>query len=175
MSTVEIAPIFIMALAFCYLLMSRKSILNLFEKRRFVQLIRTLPLALIILSTAWLIVVISTNYLFGWQTSFHLSNMRRVSIVGNLNILDALSFDWQAKLLYLTITLVPFAFLSLLSPIHLIPGGLWICYALLSNYPPYYTISFHYPSSLSPLLFIQLSLGLSGLGLIISPLINFVL
>ena len=122
---------------------------------------------LILTALIWFAIVFSTLALFGWQTSFHLSNQRRISIADSTNILGALSYDWQNKLLYLVLLLGPFAFLSLLEPILLFPGGIWIIYAILSNYGPYYTISFHYPSFALPFIVVA---SIFGFKKIASPL-----
>jgi uncharacterized membrane protein len=160
MSTVELAPFFIIALGLSYLIVQRTSIVDLFRQHKFNKLIKSLPIVLILVAIVWLSFIFSTTASLGWQTSFHLSNQRRVSLADSVNVLGALSYDWQSKILYLVLLFGPFAFLVFLAPIRLFPGGLWILYSLLSNYGPYYTISFHYPSFAIPFIIVAAIFGL---------------
>lgn len=161
--SVEIAPFFMIALGLSYLIIRRNSLFELIRKRRFGAILKFLPVTLIFVAAMWLVLVFSTSAVLGWQTSFHLSNIRRVSMADSLNVLGALSYDWQTKLLYLSLVLGPFAFLSLLDPVRLFPGALWVLYALLSNYSPYYSISFQYPSFVVPFVLASAIFGLKKL------------
>jgi uncharacterized membrane protein len=159
MSSVEIAPFFIIALGLTSLAVQRKSLIELLRQRKFSALSTSLPIALILVAIIWLALVFSTLVLFGWQTSFHLSQERRFSIADPFNLPGALSYDWQAKLTYIALILCPFAFLSLLDPIRLLPGGLWIIFAVLSNYPPYYSLGCHYLSFAIPFVVVSSIFG----------------
>ncbi len=151
MSSIEIAPFFIIALSLSFLLMQRKPLSELIRCHNFSALFKSLPITLILTATIWLAVVFLLGSLLGWQTaSFHPAIQRRALIANSLNLWGALSYDLQAKLLYLVLLLGPFAFLSLLEPALLLPGSLWMLYAMLSNYPPYYSLSFQYPSFVIP-------------------------
>ena len=168
MSSVEIAPFFIIALGLSYLAVRRKPLFELLRHRKFTALLKSLPVALILAAAVWLGLLFLTNALFGWQTaSFHPSVQRRFLIGDSSNLWSALSYDWQTKLLFVVLLLGSFAFFSLLDPILLFPGGLWIFYSVLSTYLPYYSISFHYPSFAIP--FIVTS-SIFGLKKIYDPL-----
>lgn len=160
MSTVEIAPFFIAALGVSYLLIQRRSILEFLRRRNFASLFKSIPVMLIVVAIVWLAIVFLTLALFGWQTSFHSSNQRRLSIAGSADIVGALSNDWQAKLLFLGLVFGPFAFLSLFDPVFLLPGGIWIAYAMFSNYLPYYTLGFQYMSFAVPFVLASSVFGL---------------
>ena len=72
MSTIELAPFFMIALGLSYVVLQRKSIKELLRKRRFPALFKSPPIAIILVATIWLAFVFSTGVLLGWQTSFHL-------------------------------------------------------------------------------------------------------
>jgi uncharacterized membrane protein len=59
--------------------------------------------------------------------------------------LEALSYDYQLKFLYVILLFGPLLFLSFRSSITAISLA-WLVPAMLSNYTPYYTIGAHYPA-----------------------------
>jgi uncharacterized membrane protein len=63
---------------------------------------------------------------------------------------EALRFDLPNKMLYLVLTFAPSCFLAFLSPVTLLPSFLWLFTSLLSNWPPYYQLGFHYPAFTLP-------------------------
>jgi uncharacterized membrane protein len=67
--------------------------------------------------------------------------------------LEALSYDYQLKLLYIALLFAPLLFLSFRSSITAISLA-WLVPAVLSNYTPYYLIGAHFPAY--PLAFIFL-------------------
>jgi uncharacterized membrane protein len=148
--TVEIAPFFIIALGLSYLVKKRKTVIQYLRQHKFSSIFKSAPALIIFAALIWLVIIFLTLTFLGWQTSFHLSNQRRVSIADSANILGALSLDWQAKLLFIGIVFGPFLFLAFLEPWLLLPGGMWIAYSILSNYSPYYSIGFHYLSFVIP-------------------------
>ncbi|MCP8306843.1 MAG: DUF2079 domain-containing protein, partial [archaeon] len=67
--------------------------------------------------------------------------------------LNALSYDFFYKTLYLLAIFAPLLFLPLLEPIYLLPISPWLIAALFSNYPAYYVIFSHYPAFIAPYIF----------------------
>jgi uncharacterized membrane protein len=163
-STVEIAPFFVIATGLSYLLLQRKSILELFRHRKYAALFKSIPVSLIVISFIWLALIFSTSVLFGWQTaSFHPSITRRLTQTTSFNLFGALGFDLGAKITYFMLIFGPLSFLSLLDPIRLFPGALWVLYSAISVFPPYYSISFHYPSFVIPFVIVSSIFGLKWL------------
>nr|MDO8044344.1 DUF2079 domain-containing protein [Candidatus Baldrarchaeota archaeon] len=66
------------------------------------------------------------------------------------DFLAALSYDFQPKVFYLLTILVPFAFLPIFKPLKFLPAIIWVIIAFLSNYPPYYSLWFHYSALVVP-------------------------
>lgn len=69
--------------------------------------------------------------------------------------------DVLFKLSYLFILCFPFAFLSLESPLELIPACPYLFIAICSNYKPYYTVNWQYPAIISIPLVVSAIFGLS--------------
>ncbi|MFW6110827.1 MAG: DUF2079 domain-containing protein, partial [Thermoproteota archaeon] len=65
-------------------------------------------------------------------------------------LLEALSFDLPIKLGYILLNFSPTCFLAFLSPFTLLPSFLWFFLSLLSNWPPYYQLSFQYSAFTLP-------------------------
>jgi uncharacterized membrane protein len=149
-STIEIAPLLGIAVSLSYYVIDYKSYISMLVVRKYRSFIKSTPTATLITSLVWLMMTMILSYALGWQGSFHLSNTRRVSLLMDLNILSALSFDWQSKLVYVVLILAPLGFLSMLDAVRLFPGILWMSLAVLSNYPPFYHISFHYLALVIP-------------------------
>ncbi|MBS7605605.1 MAG: DUF2079 domain-containing protein [Candidatus Bathyarchaeia archaeon] len=64
--------------------------------------------------------------------------------------LKALRFDLPYKILYIVSIFAPNCFISLLSPLTLLPAFLWIFMASLSNWPPYYQLGYQYSAFTVP-------------------------
>ena len=69
---------------------------------------------------------------------------------GQVNLVQAVTYDFQSKLFYLFTVFAPLGFLSLFQMIEMLPALLWIVLAFLSNYPPYYQIGFQYSALITP-------------------------
>lgn len=77
-----------------------------------------------------------------------------VKALANLDLsLKAINYDLPSKVLYVTLTYAPSCFLAFLSPIALLPSFFWILLSLLSNWPPYYQLGFHYAAFTLPFIF----------------------
>jgi len=72
------------------------------------------------------------------------------------SVFKALHYDLTKKIFYLLMTLAPTCFLCLASPIAMLPAIAWLLLALVSNWPPYYYIGFHYPAFTLPFVMIAL-------------------
>ncbi|MEM2507101.1 MAG: DUF2079 domain-containing protein [Nitrososphaeria archaeon] len=70
------------------------------------------------------------------------------------SLFKAINYDLSKKLLYILLTFAPSCFLVILSPLALLPAIVWIFVALVSNWPPYYQMGFHYPAFTIPFIFI---------------------
>ncbi len=77
--------------------------------------------------------------------------------------LNALTFDWTAKLLYVTFILLPFLFLPLLGLRGLIPAFPYLFISLTSSYRLYYSLEGHYAAFISPFIFLGFLHGLTRL------------
>jgi uncharacterized membrane protein len=80
-----------------------------------------------------------------------------------INLLQAISFDFQSKLFYLFTILAPLGFLSLFDLVGVLPALPWIFVAFLSNYPPYYQMGFHYSAIIAPFMIIAAIVGFGRL------------
>lgn len=69
-------------------------------------------------------------------------------------VFNAIRYDFLGKLLYVLLTFAPTAFLAFLSPIALLPALSWLFLSILSNWPPYYELGFHYTSMTLPFVMI---------------------
>jgi uncharacterized membrane protein len=66
---------------------------------------------------------------------------------------NALSYDFFQKFLYVIFIFGPLAFLPFLSPAILVASLPWLGLALLSNYSPYYRLGFQYAALIVPFVF----------------------
>jgi uncharacterized membrane protein len=80
---------------------------------------------------------------------------------GQINLLQAISYDSQSKLFYLFTIFAPLGFLPLFDLVGALPALPWIVVALLSNYPPYYQIGFQYSALIAPFMIIA---AMEGFG-----------
>ena len=165
LSTIEIAPFLGIGIGLSSLVLNRKSVVEMFRKHEIFALLKSMPLAIILVSSAWLAIVYSTSILFGWQGSFHLSNMRRVEALGAFSFAEALSFDWQAKVLYITLIFGPLAFLSFLDLPRVFAASFWMFVAVFSDYPPYYSIGFQYLTFVVPFVIYSAIFGFKKLNI----------
>jgi uncharacterized membrane protein len=149
LSTIEIAPLLGVLIGVSPAFLNRRRLQELVTKHMWSSLLKSLPAKVILISCAWLVMFYTFSLFLGWQGSFHPSNLRRISL-GTSSPLEGLSFDWQAKLLFAVLIFGPTALLSFLDLPRLIPAGFWTSVALLSNYPPYYQLSVHYPVFVIP-------------------------
>jgi uncharacterized membrane protein len=70
--------------------------------------------------------------------------------ITSINLLGALSFDFETKLFFLLTVLAPLAFLPLFKLSKFLPVAAWLAVAFLSNYPPYYTLGWQYSAMIVP-------------------------
>jgi uncharacterized membrane protein len=129
-----------------------------------------IPTITVILSTSYLVTVgLVKNVLFPINPDF-LTEYKAVAYWSVLGIksdpmqipvfvllnptsaVNALSYDFPTKFLFLILLLAPLAFLSLRSSKILITIG-WLCPALLSNNPSYYQLGYQYPAYIIPFIF----------------------
>lgn len=80
---------------------------------------------------------------------------------GQINLLQAISYDSQSKLFYLFTIFAPLGFLPLFDLVGALPALPWIVVALLSNYPPYYQIGFQYSALIAPFMLVA---AIQGFG-----------
>jgi len=85
--------------------------------------------------------------------------------MGNLDVLSAIKFDLQSKLLYVIIILAPLAFLPVFKLSRFLPVLFWLFFAFLSNYPFYYSLASHYSALFIPFLMVAAIEGFSKLGI----------
>lgn len=78
-------------------------------------------------------------------------------------VVNALSYDFFQKFLYVIFIFAPLAFLPFLSPAVLIGSLPWLGLALVSNYPPYYELGFQYSALIIPFVFASAVFGMSNL------------
>ncbi|MEM1582932.1 MAG: DUF2079 domain-containing protein, partial [Candidatus Bathyarchaeia archaeon] len=70
------------------------------------------------------------------------------------SLLRAFRYDMMSKVFYIIVNLASNCFLSILSPIALLPALLWLVIASVSNWPPYYQLGFHYPAFTLPFIYV---------------------
>jgi hypothetical protein len=80
---------------------------------------------------------------------------------GQINLLQAISYDSQSKLFYLFTIFAPLGFLPLFDLFDALPSLAWIAVALLSNYPPYYQIGLQYSALIAPFMILA---AIQGFG-----------
>ena len=81
-------------------------------------------------------------------------------LLNPIGALNSLTFDWAAKLLYVTFLLLPFLFLPLLGLQGLIPAIPYLFTSLFSSYRLYYSIESHYGAFVAPFIFLGFLHGL---------------
>jgi uncharacterized membrane protein len=95
----------------------------------------------------------SSSFVEGSPWAMLGGNPLNPSILWSLTRLDyagALQFDFSSKLLYFFTLMGPFVFLPLLALASFAPTLVWLVPSFLSNYPPYYTLGYHYSAFIIP-------------------------
>ena len=78
-----------------------------------------------------------------------------------INLPQAVGYDFQSKLFYVFTVFAPLGFLPLFQIVGMLPVLLWIGMAFLSNYPPYYQIGFQYSALIAPFVIVA---AIEGFG-----------
>jgi uncharacterized membrane protein len=76
--------------------------------------------------------------------------------VFSLHVIEAISYNWWAKLVYWLMLLFPLRFTPLLSPTELILLLPWFIITLLTDHASFYTVGWQYNVFITPFLFISL-------------------
>ena len=131
----------------------------------------------LVLGVAWFLFSVKLVTAFNPNNLYVSGSSEYWSVLGAKNIIgvpfsivlhptaaiNALTFDWIAKLGYIAILLGPTLFLLLFAPkttILLVP---WLVISLLSNYGPYYQVGDQYPAFIFPAVIYGSIIGLSNL------------
>jgi uncharacterized membrane protein len=131
----------------------------------------------VILGIVWFLLCIKLVTDFNPNNLYVSGSSEYWSILGAKNILgipgnvifhpvaaiNALTFDWAAKLGYITILLGPTLFLLLFAPKTTILVVPWLAISLLSNYGPYYQVGNQYPAFIFPAIIYGSIIGLSNI------------
>ena len=118
----------------------------------------------VVLGVTWFLFTLKIGSVFNPNNIYVSGSSDYWSVLGAKNILDipvqvilhpsaainALSYDWVAKLSFLAILLGPFLFLLLLAPRSIILLIPWLTISLLSNNSPYYQFGTQYPAFILP-------------------------
>ena len=135
-----------------------------------------LPVLIFFVSFAWFLISIRIKFLFNPSFPLYFGSVGSWRVLGAKNILEipktvllnpfsavqALSYDWTSKLLYLLILFGSCGFLSIFSPIELFPSIVWLIPSLLSDNPAYYTLGLQYPAFLMPFIIYSSILGMKN-------------
>jgi uncharacterized membrane protein len=179
LATIEIAAPLGLIIGVVTLWIFRARFLDVLKKYKARVLLRFAPITVILISLIWLVVSYLMIISLGWLSAFHPSALlRRFTVLGAKSTIDipfqillnplsvekALSFDWQAKVLYLLIIFGSFAFLSVLDVPRLSLAIIWPAFALLSNCPPFYQIGDQYPAFVLPFVAYSAIFGMKKLA-----------
>ena len=173
----ENVPILILFIAIYCCWLFRKQLVSSFRKRAIVDKRILIPPLTAIIAILWWILALSIQQTYFPIDSAYtqlykaVDNWSVLGIQGNpltlpfyvlLNIdksINALSYDFYLKMLYVFLLFGPLLFLSLRS---LITGItlVWLVPAFLSNYSPYYLIGTHFPAYVVAFIFIGAVYGI---------------
>jgi uncharacterized membrane protein len=141
----------------------RKRIVDSLRKRAFGDKQALIPLATMVFAALWFFFANAATIFFGGaESSGFVEGSPWIVLGGNpldpstmwslarLDYLGALEYDFASKLLYFITLIGPFAFLPMLALASFLPTLVWLIPSFLSNYPPYYTIGYHYSAFITP-------------------------
>jgi len=142
---------------------SRKKIVESVRKRSVDDKRVLIPIITIISAAIWLFFANAATVFFGAAGSSGFvegspwiilgGNPLDPSTLGSLTRLDylgALEYDFKSKLFYFFAIIGPFAFLPVFALTFFLPVLVWLVPSFLSNYPPYYTLGYHYSAFIIP-------------------------
>ncbi len=141
----------------------RRRIVDSLRRRAFDDKQALVPIATLIFAALWFVFANTATILFGVTASSGFvegspwtvlgGNPLDPSTLGSLAKLDylgALEYGFASKLLYFITLIGSFAFLPMLALASFIPTLVWLVPSFLSNYPPYFTIGYHYSAFITP-------------------------
>jgi uncharacterized membrane protein len=167
----EHASIVVAFIGFFGLWQQRKQIVSLIRTRNFKGAVFNVPVATIILSVVWYLLVLRIRDLLfpiNPDFTFEFKAAANWSILGvqdpamiplyiflyPIRAVAALSYDFLAKLGYILILFAPLAFRPFYRPKYILPALPWFVFALFSNYPHYYGVFNQYPAYVISFVFI---------------------
>ncbi|MCJ7714047.1 DUF2079 domain-containing protein [Candidatus Bathyarchaeota archaeon] len=157
LSTIEFAPIIGIFVAFYALL--------LFLQKQFKHPRKALKYILLMGSISVLVLVLAleSKSFFNDYTSPIPTTLQTIPL--NLTDLSAaISYDLDSKIFFIISLFGPLAFLPFLAPEVLVMALPWIGAALISSYPYYHNIYYHYNGFLIPFIFVALPKAIDRLG-----------
>jgi uncharacterized membrane protein len=122
------------------------------------------PLALILISLAWFFISIRVIVPhFNKKTEYIFLERFYPSFVQTYNPIPDLLYEWNKKILFVTLLLAPLAFLPLLSPYTFFITLPAFATILLGRYPHAYVIGYQYSYAIIPFLFVSAVYGIKRL------------
>lgn len=144
LSTIEVAPIWGIALGLFGLYSDRARVEAYLARREWRNLAQTLPAVILVISVAWLVLVFALSATLGWQGAFHPSTNRRFAGTENGSVFAAVVDDWPGKLVYVALLFGPLAFAAFLDVPKATLALLWVIAAVVSDFPPFHQLSLQY-------------------------------
>ncbi len=177
LATIETAPVIVALLGVYLGWLHRVDIVRGIRLKMVISSSILVPSATFLVSIVWLVLALYVIRIFNSINPFYFgSSPLYWTVLGAKNIgsvpgtavtnpsatLNALSFDWPAKVYYLILLFGPLLFLSLRSKALTLLTVPWLGVSLLSNSPPFYQINFQYPAFVAPFIFVGAVEGLKG-------------
>jgi len=163
LSTKELMAVIFAVFGIGELLVQRQEIADVFRKRNRPSRKLVMALGTIAIAACWFLVANQIIRVFNPTPPQGFTEGSPWSILGitpmdplswfhagQINLVQAVTYDFQSKLFYLFTVFAPLGFLSLFQILGMLPVLLWIVLAFLSNYPPYYQIGFQYSALITP-------------------------
>jgi len=168
-------PIMFIFFAIGELLSLRKEVISCFKtkkkpSKKILILTATIFIAIIYYTLAkWIIYFFNPNPPSGfvegtpWEIlGVNLLNPSSFVNLPKANFFSALKYDFGSKFFYLITILAPLAFFPIFKFSMFLPVLAWIVLSFLSNYPPYYSLGYHYSAVIVPFSIIAAIEGLNN-------------
>ena len=173
--TKEFMPIMFIFFAIGEFLSLRKEVISCFKtkkkpSKKILILTATIFIAIIYYTLAkWIIYFFNPNPPSGfvegtpWEIlGVNLLNPSSFVNLPKANFFSALKYDFGSKFFYLITILAPLAFFPIFKFSMFLPVLAWIVLSFLSNYPPYYSLGYHYSAVIVPFSIIAAIEGLNN-------------
>jgi uncharacterized membrane protein len=159
--TIEFAPIIgIFVALYALILYLRKKNRHPKSMRKHIAIIASVGL----ISILCLVLALQTKALVNTSTSPIPTTFQKVSL-NPTEWYRVITYDFEAKILYIISLFGPLAFLSFLAPEPLVMALPWISASLISSYPFYHSVYYHYNSFVIPFIFVALPKAIERLHL----------